>query len=363
MTLAKVHCPISPIDPRKLDWYLANGWFRMGQTIFTTHILHYGQKFYSAIWLRVSLEKLPESKTFKRLQKINNHFRIEIQTASITKEKEELFNLYKTFVPFEASASLESLLYGKLFPLNIYQTMEVCLYDQNRLIATGFFDMGKEGAAGISCFYDPLYKKHSPGKYLIYLKQEYCRLLGLQYFYPGYFVPGYSMFDYKLEIGKSALEYYSLYEKEWFPMEKFSFVKAPLEEMREKLTVLKNLLSQYRMHTILFYYEFYNANLAPEFKGLELFDFPIFLHCFQPDENVVNPIIVYDIRDRQYHLIFCLSLCQTDDLIVEGYNYATHLLNINQYLFSTGDAEEMARYLKKTETEFKEGRYWDQWDN
>jgi leucyl-tRNA---protein transferase len=279
MTLAKVHNPISPIDPGALDWYLSNGWFRMGQTIFTTHILHYDQKFYSAVWLRVPLENLSESKTLKKLKKLNSDFRIIIQTASLTKEKEQLFEQYKASVPFEASSSLENLLYGKLFPLNIYHTLEVCLYDHEKLIGVGFFDMGKETAAGISSFYDPSYKKNSLGKYLIYLKIEYCRLLGLQYFYPGYFVPGYSMFDYKLEIARASLEYYSLAHKSWLPIQQFSHSTAPLEEMRTKLSSLKELMRSRRISSLLLYYEFYNVNLAPEFKDLQLFDFPLFLYC------------------------------------------------------------------------------------
>ena len=42
--------------PAQLDDYLSKGWFRMRQTIFTTNFLHFRHQFYSAIWLRISLD-------------------------------------------------------------------------------------------------------------------------------------------------------------------------------------------------------------------------------------------------------------------------------------------------------------------
>ena len=51
------------LTPYELDLYLANGWFRMHQTIFTTHFLCFKQNFYSAVWLRVGLKNyIPDKK-------------------------------------------------------------------------------------------------------------------------------------------------------------------------------------------------------------------------------------------------------------------------------------------------------------
>ena len=87
------------------------------------------------------------------------------------------------------------------------------------MIAAGFFDLGKMSAAGITCIYHPAYKKYSLGKYLMYLKMAFCKEQQLQYFYPGYVVPGYNSFDYKLEIGKSAIEYFDTYTGKWLPLQ------------------------------------------------------------------------------------------------------------------------------------------------
>jgi arginine-tRNA-protein transferase len=46
------------IDPHELDQYLADGWFRMGQSVFTTNFLKFNHVFYSALGLELIFLKL-----------------------------------------------------------------------------------------------------------------------------------------------------------------------------------------------------------------------------------------------------------------------------------------------------------------
>jgi arginyl-tRNA--protein-N-Asp/Glu arginylyltransferase len=334
---AQVHCPQS-LDLEELDHYLQRGWFRMGQTIFTTNFLHFKDQYYSAIWLRLKLKDFSQDGTQKKLSNRNSDFRVEVQRAEITPEKEELFAKYKSAVSFNASASLYALLYGKAIH-NIYDTWEINIYDGVRLIACGFFDRGVNSAAGISCFYDPDYKKYSLGKYLIYLKITYCNQLGLEYFYPGYFVPGYSFFDYKLAIGTKALQYLQLCSQQWQPFDKFSSNDVPLDTMCAKLKVLQLLLAQSGVTMRLLKYEYFEANLFPDLQGEDLFDFPVFLYSLETTS--INPIVVYDVRDQRYYLIKCVSLWSPDALNDHPESYNAHLLKMDTILFSTDTPEEI----------------------
>lgn len=341
---ADVYCP-ETLKPEQLDQYLAQGWFRMGQTIFTTNFLNFKNQLYSAVWLRVALNEFSKDKTHQKLMKRNAGFRIEIQKALITPEKEALYTAYKGNISFETSASLKTLLFGKTNH-NVYNTHEITLYDGEKLIAAGFFDLGKASAAGISSFYDPAYKKYSLGKYMIYLKMDYCKKLELQYFYPGYFVPGYSMFDYKLEIGKPALQYLELTSNAWKPISSFSKTLSPLQLMHDKLSALKILLQKFKIASKLLKYEFFDANLIPELNGIELFDFPLFLYCLEfPGENL-NPI-VYDVRDQQFHWIQCRSVWTSNAVPSKGEIYASHVLKFEQGFFSSDIPETMAAMLLK----------------
>lgn len=193
---------------------LSLGWFRIQQTLFTTDVLSFNEIVYPAIWLRVQLDDLTPDKTHKELSRKNKRFHTEITRPLITPEHEALFSRYKQHVPFEAAFSLHSLLYGDEVD-NVFNTQFINMYDEDRLIATGAFDLGDRSAAGIFSIYDPEYKKYSAGKYLIYEKIQFCKKKGFSWFYPGYYVPGYPMFDYKKQIGKGALEYYDRRENVW----------------------------------------------------------------------------------------------------------------------------------------------------
>ena len=94
MMFAQVHCP-DALTPGELDSYLANGWFRMGQSIFTTNFLNFRNNFYSAIWLRIDLLNFNGDSTQQKLVKKNSRFRNVIRQAFVDEEKEGLYARYK----------------------------------------------------------------------------------------------------------------------------------------------------------------------------------------------------------------------------------------------------------------------------
>ena len=203
------------LEPAQLDGFLSIGWFRIQQTIFTTNNLYFNDQQYDAIWLRVRLHDFEPDKKYKKLSGKNNRFRTEIKSLRITPEHEALYNSYKEGISFEGASSLHSLLYGQN-DFNVYNTQTIDVYDGDILIGTGCFDLGNNSAAGIFSVFDPAYKKFSLGKYMIYKKIEYCQKENFTYFYPGYVVPGYPPFDYKLEIGKPAIDYFDPWQKKWY---------------------------------------------------------------------------------------------------------------------------------------------------
>src|SRR5687768_3659888 len=97
---AQVKCPETLLQ-EELDHYLERGWFRMGQTIFTTNFLNFKNLFYSAVWLRLELEKYTSDSREEKLRKRNNSFRVEIRKAVVTQEKEMLYAAYRKNLPFE----------------------------------------------------------------------------------------------------------------------------------------------------------------------------------------------------------------------------------------------------------------------
>jgi arginine-tRNA-protein transferase len=338
--LAQVHFPQSVLG-ETLDDYLGKGWFRMGQTIFTTNFLNFRDQFYSAIWLRISLEKFYEDKQFKALAKLNRHFQTNIQKAEITKEKEELFSKYRSTVTFEASHSLTQLLLGTV-TRNVFDSYEVTVRDEGKLIACGFFDMGKTSAAGITSFYDPGYRKNSLGKFVIYQKIKHCFASGFKYFYPGYFVPGYPRFDYKLKIQHGALEFLNLASGEWFHIDTFEERDVPLQTMMEKLNLLRIAFANQNLKAEVFYYDYFDANLVHSLSHLELFDFPAFLATApDPVTNTFESIVYFDVRDNQYHLVTMDTMWSSGADGTTNQHYSSNLLKVSAEIFTSNSEEKM----------------------
>ncbi|MBU3677233.1 MAG: hypothetical protein FGM54_08675, partial [Chitinophagaceae bacterium] len=130
---------------------------------------------------------------------------------------------------FEPAHTIEHLLYdGFDASFNPFETRQVCIYDCDKLIACSYFDLGENSVAGISSFYDPAYKMHSLGKFLIYCQLLYVQQQGFQYYYPGYFIPHYAHFDYKLRIATQAQFFYHPFEKQWLKMDNWVDIPLPL---------------------------------------------------------------------------------------------------------------------------------------
>jgi leucyl-tRNA---protein transferase len=341
--LAQVHFPLS-LSGEELDRYLSDGWFRMGQSIFVTHFLNFKQQFYSAVWLRLRLMECTNDRAEQKLNRLNSKFTVEFRKAFIDQEKENLFTRYRQSVSFEPSTSLQALLFGRV-TYNIYDTLEVTVKENGRLIACGFFDLGKKSVAGISSFYDPEYKKFSLGKFLIYQKVRYSRNAGYEYFYPGYFVPDYTPFDYKLTIHPASQEFFNLGSSRWCSIRTFDSNRKPIEVMRSKLAELHGYLTSLSITSSVLHYEFYDANLVPDLSHMELFDFPVFLHYFDLFENVINSLVVYDVRDQKFHWMIVKSVWKSDQVAQSPDSYVDHLLKVEAEVIATDQASDIAGIL------------------
>lgn len=205
------------IMPDELDSYLAAGWYRMGQCVFTTDFVERDGVYFQTIWLRNRLKSYEPSSSFKKLEHRNKSFQFEIVPFNYSNKYESLFQKYRSSLPSGRANDLRSFLIGDS-TLIVFKSWVINLYDKGKLIGSGVFDLGKKSAAGIASFYDPDYKNYSVGRYLIYKKIEYCIQKNYDYFYPGYFVPGIKAFDYKLEIGKKSLEFFEMNKSLWKPI-------------------------------------------------------------------------------------------------------------------------------------------------
>lgn len=187
-----------------LDKFLNAGWYRMGYKMFTTNFIEDFDHIYPVYWLRYDVAKLKPQNFYQRLQRINKIFTINIKSFELTEELEELHNRYFLDINFITTTSIGELMID--IENNIFDSKIIEIRDGKKLIAAGIFDLGANSIAGIKNIYHPDYKKYSLGKYLIFLKYQYCLQQQIKWYYPGYFAPANPKFNYKIEFDKNATE-------------------------------------------------------------------------------------------------------------------------------------------------------------
>lgn len=353
---AEKHYPDTVVGT-SLDDYLARGWYRMGQSIFTTHFLCFSEKLYSAIWVRLVMPDHVYRKGQRKLMKRNaERFHIEYAPFEITPEKEALYQKYKQhFHGYIARSLRDSLLDGD--DENTFHTIETQIYDGDHLVGLSFFDIGQDSAASILGIYDPEYQEHSLGYYTMLLEMEYCRSHEITYFYPGYVVPGYDRFDYKLRIGE--VEYLSLATNHWEPYADFKTSEIPLVQMEQRLREMQQMLGEVNIATNLYYYPLFEANLFGMLTETYL-DFPVILNI---DTLYPNPqfryLIVFDVRDQQLKLLRCSNFDDFrfyfNDAYTQSFDadkFLVELTVVEQLLYPSRSAQEMKTVVTNNHQKF-----------
>ncbi len=191
------------LSPQALDDYLAQGWFRIGQTLMTCRLVLFDGVLRTALWTRLPLEQHRFRRSSRKLLSRNRrHFQIAFHDhARLDDEHESLYQRYRAVARGERSPSLEDFLYGDSDPVGLFDTREVSLSLDGRLVAFSWFDLGEDSSQSLMGVYEPSLSSHSLGFTTMLLEIEYSMQRGLRWFYPGYVLPGEPAMDYKLRVG------------------------------------------------------------------------------------------------------------------------------------------------------------------
>lgn len=229
-----IHFPRQLTGP-ELDFYLSIGWYRMGQSIFTTHFIPIGDKIHRVFWLRLIVGNVQFGRKQRRLLRLNQDMSVHYRPFLPSADLDELYTAYRSSVDFDAPSSIAGFLLSEAQETysNIYDTHTIELRENGRLAAVGIYDLGQNSMAGIMNFYHPDYSARSLGKYLMLLKISLAREMGLTYYYPGYLVSGYPKFDYKLFADRARTEWYEPVNNQWLSLQQYDYPEMPGIDLRE----------------------------------------------------------------------------------------------------------------------------------
>lgn len=336
------------LPPAVLDHYLAKGWYRMGQSMFTCRFLMFRGNLYPSIWVRLPLEGYSFGKRLRKIYNRNiSRFKVVTRPGKIDMEKERLYQRYRKNFQGRLAPSLKVSLLDE-GNANLFNTYETCIYDGAELIGFSFFDLGKDSIASILGVYHPDYGKYSLGFFTMLMEISFGLENGFKFFYPGYIVPGYPKFDYKTRIGQ--VEFFDERTNRWIPGETFSFDDLPTVQMRKKLEEVAERLTEWGVACKLALYPPYEANLIG-YWIMDYLEYPLILDCPLP-ESPVRLALAFDTTKSMYRLFRCSVYDDLSDFfhahIAESQSdipFQLELLIKEETLAESKSAEEIARIL------------------
>ncbi|HEX8637203.1 MAG TPA: hypothetical protein VF692_03995 [Pyrinomonadaceae bacterium] len=195
----------SRVAPRQLDALLADGWRHFGTHFFRYNLGFYEREIRLVIPLRINLRNFAISKSQRRVVCKNQDLRTVIRPIEITHEKEALFERHKQRFKEGVPDSLYDFLSFDAARVPC-PAKEVCVYEEEKLLAASFFDVGEKSVSGVYAMFEPTDSRRSLGIYTMLLEIETARADGKEFYYQGYAYEGKSFYDYKKRF--SGLERY-----------------------------------------------------------------------------------------------------------------------------------------------------------
>ncbi len=229
------------LTPAQTDDLLANGWFRNDLHVYSTLGRYIDNEWKPCLMLRVCLNGFQWKKRLRKILRLGGQkFEVKICPFVPRPAIETLWQEYKSKVHHWGSVpSLAQHLFKGQLPSD-FNTYEVGVYFENRLVAFSIFDKGSVSAASLEAAYDVQFSKYSLGIYTMLLEIEYCINQNKDYYYPGFYPRNSPMFDYKLRPG--GIEFFRLKKGQWVSWEERESSDWLLDEVFRKLRLLQHEL-------------------------------------------------------------------------------------------------------------------------
>lgn len=298
------------ISPKRLDRFLAHGWFRNCNMLGKQQVICLETGLHSIINIRVPLDNYKFPKSLQKNHKNNSKkFRFEIHEVQLNSEKEQLYHAHKHRFEGAVLPTLELSLFGfEGLESNPFHTQELCVYDGMRLVAVSYFDIGHKSVASIMGLFDHDYHKDSLGMFTMLVEIDLAMRLGKQFYYPGYILHQNPSFDYKLRLGN--IQYHDG-KNYWLPfsnLPKTTWLDTQIADETHK--IMKNLAKNaINSHSL----------INPYFPLAYLFtdEIPFLLSPIQIKLDILseNLLIVEYIPDtKHYRLSYAKKAMLTDEI-------------------------------------------------
>lgn len=258
------HFPNTEIEPERLDKFLADGYFRTGNYLLRTRVLYFDNNILNTLHIRIDLANHSMSKRLERkFRQKKLFFTHDIQPFKITEEKENLYQLHRNRFIGNNCVSLAAFMFDN-YNEHIFNTFEINIYHQQKLIGYSIFDIGNDSMASILGIFHPDFSKYSIGIYTMQLELELAKTSGLKYYYPGYVAYEPSKFNYKLKLSET-IEFYDWFTKKWISFDNRDQRIKVNDYFTTQIEIAKSWMDLFKLkYEELFYPYFYMGGMYPK---------------------------------------------------------------------------------------------------
>lgn len=195
----------------EMDFLLEEGWRNFGTHFFRHNLGIFRGEIRRVIPLRIRLANFTLSKSQRRNLQRNQDLKVIIRPIEIDDEKEQLFFRHKQ--RFEEYPPDSIYTFISTEPATVpSEAFEICVYQNEKLLAVSFFNEGNDSVSGIYAMFEPTETKRGLGILTMLFEIQYAIEKKKSFYYQGYAYEGNSFYDYKKRF--RALEMYD-WEGNW----------------------------------------------------------------------------------------------------------------------------------------------------
>lgn len=316
--------------------------------LYKMDLLCLDKEIFSVVNIRLNLERFSLRKSQRKIvKKVEDRFRVTISHAFPNEQKELLYQQQKHKFQGFIHPTLSDYLNSSL-PSSVFDTREVCVYDDEKLIAVSFFDLGEKSMASLLCLYDPCYSPFSLGVYTMLKEVEFGIRKGMKWYYPGYVLDSDSGFNYKLRLGD--YEYYNS-NKRWANFENFDSEESVGRIFKRKMARLEDIFKEFGVEYRYTLYPFFSMGYVG-FWSVEFVKFPGFYEL-PTDDNEIKLIVSFDLDNDVFVVSKAIYASNYDHLVnmevsedfAKSDKYLMRLLMISEDLAVENDAVSIVGWL------------------
>lgn len=218
--------PEERLTAEQLDLLLEEGDQRVGSTVFRTEC-----PFCTACEpVRIDVPAFQRTRSQERVWRRNQDLVVEIGPPTLDRTHVRLWNRHRRARGLMTEHSRRDPVgYSEWLVETCAPTVEFRYRVQGRLAAVSILDLGRVSANSAYCYFDPAESARSLGVYSVLHEVDWCRRMGMRWYYLGLWVRDCSALRYKTNY----LPHERYVRRAWVRFETVAQVEAPSQDRVE----------------------------------------------------------------------------------------------------------------------------------